>query len=58
MIMVKNNKGEIIHSKPEYNNPPKGFNGLYVKGPEIYVIPNSKQVYPMFIGKVFFLNNF
>ena len=56
--MVKNNKGEIIHSKPEYNNPPKGFNGLYVKGPEIYVIPNSHQVYPMFIGKVFFPNNF
>ena len=40
MIMVKNEKGNNLYSKPKYNHALKGDNGLYVPGPEIYIIPN------------------
>ncbi len=52
MKWVKNNKGVDIYTKPKYTKPPKGYNSLYVPGPEIYVIPTSQQVYPSLIGKV------
>ena len=40
------------HTLPEYNNPPEGYDALYVQGPEIYVIPNTQQVYPILYGIV------
>ena len=52
MLFVRNSKGNMLHSKPKYNTPPSGYNGLYVPGPEIYVIPTSQQVYPLLIGKI------
>ena len=50
--MVKNEKGNNLYSKPKYNHALEGNNGLYVPGPEIYIIPNPYQVYPIFIGNV------
>ncbi len=52
MKWILNKDGKKNHTQPIYTNPPKGFDALYVKGPKIYVIPNSKQVYPILIGKV------
>jgi hypothetical protein len=41
-------------TKPKYDYPLKGYDALYVKGPEIYVIANTDQIYPVFICKVKF----
>jgi len=39
-------------TKPRYDFPLEGIDALYAKGPEIYVIPNSEQVYPIYIGEI------
>jgi len=41
-------------TKPKYETPPKGYDVLYASGPEIYVIPNSEQVKPIYIAKISF----
>ena len=52
MKWILNSEGEKLHTKPIYSKVPKGYDALYVKGPEIYVIPNSEQVYPIMICKI------
>ena len=39
-------------TKPKFETPPEGYDALYGSGPEIYVIPNSDQVMPLYIGKI------
>jgi len=55
---MKNTSGpEMIDewtTKPLYDQPPAGYDALYVPGPEIYVIPSSDQVYPILIAKIKF----
>ena len=41
-------------TKPKYDFPQKGYDVLYAKGPEIYVIPNTNQIYPVLISKIKF----
>ena len=41
------------NTKPKFETPPKGYDALYVKGPEIYVIPNSEQIKPLYIAKIY-----
>ena len=41
-------------TKPKYDFPQKEYDALYAKGPEIYVIPNTDQVYPVLISKIKF----
>ena len=41
-------------TKPKFENPPEGYDALYGSGPEIYVIPNSEQVNPLYIAKIKF----
>jgi len=42
------------YTKPKYVKPSKGYDILYVPGPEIYVAPKTEQVYPILIGKIKF----
>jgi len=51
--MIKDENGNE-YSKPKYITPSKGYDILYVSGPEIYVVPKSEQVYPIMIGKIKF----
>lgn len=44
----------VSYSKPKYIIPSKGYDILYVSGPEIYVAPKTEQVYPILIGKIKF----
>jgi hypothetical protein len=40
-------------TKPKYDFPLEGIDALYAKEDhEIYVIPNSEQVYPLYIGEI------
>ena len=41
-------------TKPKFEHPPEGYDALYGSGPEIYVIPNSEQVNPLYIAKIKF----
>ena len=41
-------------TKPKYDFPQKEYDVLYAKGPEIYVIPNTDQIYPVLISKIKF----
>jgi hypothetical protein len=41
-------------TKPKYDFPLKRYDALYVKGPEIYVISNTDQIYPVLITKIKF----
>lgn len=41
-------------TKPKYDFPLKTYDALYAKGPEIYVIPNTEQIYPVSIIKILF----
>jgi len=43
-------EGDFGYSKPKYMHPPKGYNALYAH--DIYVIPTSEQIYPMYAYKV------
>jgi len=52
MKWILNNNGKKLHTKPIFNKVPEGYDALYVKGLEIYVIPNSEQVYPIMICKI------
>ena len=40
------------NTKPKFETPPKGYDALYIKGPEIYLIPNSEQIKPLYIAKI------
>lgn len=50
--IIKDNGEE--YTKPKYVKPSKGYDILYVPGPEIYVAPKTEQVYPILIGKIKF----
>jgi hypothetical protein len=42
------------YSKPKYITPSKGYDILYNKEIEIYVVPKSNQVLPLFIYEINF----
>jgi len=43
-----------MYTKPKHLTPSKGFDILYNKENEIYVVPSSNQVYPLFIYEINF----
>lgn len=48
--IIKENGNE--YTKPKYITPSKGYDILYAPGLNIYVVPQSIQVYPVLIGKI------